>query len=135
MIIALLFLTARADLPPPPGYVEVCTVAIQCGSDTPGKVCSAYHSGREACDALEQEGWSRMCKTAGASVWNEVFCKERPVEAVRQQRIQDARSLQGRTVRFAEKRCGCAAVTPASTIWPLLLVLIGSRRRRAPPLA
>ena len=68
---------ARADVPPPPGYVESCTVEKQQGA---GETClscgDAYHGDRDACDRQHAgNGYSRRCRTSGASVWTEVWCK------------------------------------------------------------
>ena len=65
---------AHADIPPPPGYVETCTVANHCASDQAGKTCEGTFSGREDCEALEAAGWTQKCRTSGASVWTEVMC-------------------------------------------------------------
>jgi hypothetical protein len=69
---------AHADIPPPPGYVESCTVEKQ---TRPGKECvscNGYHGGREPCEALEAQGYAKVCQTRGASVWEEVLCKDAP---------------------------------------------------------
>lgn len=75
-MIPALFAVALADVPPPKGYVESCTVANH-GKDT-CKTCRGWHGGREDCEALEEQGYVSMCKTRGASVWSEVMCGGRP---------------------------------------------------------
>ena len=75
MLPLLLALTATADLPPPVGYVEKCTVENHAAPGRACRSCDAYHGGREACEALEKEGFVQVCKTRGASVWDEVLCK------------------------------------------------------------
>ncbi len=64
---------ARADLPPPEGYVERCTVEV-CGA-AGGEMCRASFKGRETCEALEARGYTARCRTRGASVWAEALCK------------------------------------------------------------
>lgn len=68
---------ARADIPPSPDYVETCTVENQQG---PGETClvcgDAYHGDVDACQRQHAAtGHTRRCRTAGASVWREVWCK------------------------------------------------------------
>lgn len=68
---------ARADVAPPPDYVEQCTVAnhqaprtecVQCGE--------AYHGAPKACEnRYTQAGYSLACRTGGASVWQEIWCR------------------------------------------------------------
>lgn len=68
---------ARADLPPPPGYVESCTVEKQQGPGDECLVCGdAYHGDVDACERKHAAtGHTRRCRTSGASVWQEVWCK------------------------------------------------------------
>lgn len=66
---------ASADIPPPPGYVEQCTVAKQCGADEVGSTCGTYHGEPDKCDKLYSgTAFTRKCRTRGASVWSEVWC-------------------------------------------------------------
>lgn len=65
---------AFADIPPPLGTVETCTVA---NHQRDGRVCvpcEGWHGGREPCEALEAKGYAQVCRTSGASVWTEVMC-------------------------------------------------------------
>ncbi len=64
---------AFADLAPTPGYVETCTPDRCEGRESAS--CSASFQGRAECEALEQKGFVQVCRTNGASVWSEVFCK------------------------------------------------------------
>ena len=65
-----------ADVPPPPGYVESCTVEKQCTKNEEGDACSAWHGERDKCEKKHaQDGFVRKCKTRGASVWTEVYCR------------------------------------------------------------
>lgn len=72
----LLPLGARADIPPPPGYTEQCTVAKQCKKSEEGDACRAWHGDREVCQKRHaSDGFVYKCKTRGASVWTEVYCR------------------------------------------------------------
>lgn len=65
-----------ADIPPPEGYVEQCTVAKACRKGEEGTECRGWHGDREGCsNRLSPEGWEARCQTRGASVWTEVFCR------------------------------------------------------------
>ncbi|MEZ4323113.1 MAG: hypothetical protein R3F61_36945 [Myxococcota bacterium] len=70
----LLLTTALADLPPPDGYVESCTVERHTSEGSTCRSCSAWHGGREDCEALERSGYTKVCQTRGASTWDEVLC-------------------------------------------------------------
>jgi hypothetical protein len=75
--------TARADVPPGPGYIESCTVELQQIGGTECVACGdAYHGDREACARkLAPQGYARRCKSRGASVWTEVWCREQKAAA------------------------------------------------------
>lgn len=69
---------ARADVPPPPGYVEQCQVAkVQ----KKGEFCTAcsgsYYNDTEFCErrfSSDSRPWKFRCRTGGASVWTEIWC-------------------------------------------------------------
>ena len=70
-------MSARADVPPPEGYVEQCTVEKL----APGQECvlcgDSYYKTPDACAAkLEPSGYAKACRTRGASTWKEVWCKK-----------------------------------------------------------
>lgn len=66
----------RADIPPPAGYVEQCTIEKQCTKDEEGDACRAWHGDREVCTKKHaQDGFSLKCRSRGASVWTEVYCR------------------------------------------------------------
>lgn len=130
-MLILTALLAHADVPPPGRYVETCTVAIQCGDDIPGTTCGAWHGGREDCEALEAKGWQQMCKTWGASTWDEVFCETTPDEEARQDRISAATGVVGRVTTLPARRCGCASAGAGVGFALLPLVLLALRRRAA----
>lgn len=66
---------ALADIAPPPGYVERCTVK---NHQQEGRTCTACPSDfkrRGHCELeLGPKGYTKMCSTRGASVWTEVWC-------------------------------------------------------------
>jgi len=67
---------AQADVPPGPDYVESCTVEAQ-GAGMECVLCGdAYHGDVDACEKKHAPGLERRCKTSGASVWKEVWCKK-----------------------------------------------------------
>ncbi|MGB1015809.1 MAG: hypothetical protein ACPG4T_16855 [Nannocystaceae bacterium] len=74
---ALFASSASADVPPPPGYVEKCTVERQQKDDQVCVSCGdAYHGDRDACkNVYLQQGYTKACQTAGASVWTEIWCR------------------------------------------------------------
>ncbi len=77
-LLALLCLPVRAsaDLPPPPDYVESCTIEKQCKAGEEGITCGANHMARDKCQkAYAKDGYVERCKTHGASVWTEVWCR------------------------------------------------------------
>ena len=77
-LLALLPASALADIPPPPGWVSKCTVEKQCRADEEGTTCAANHAERDKCEkSLAGDGWVRRCKTRGASVWTEVYCRRK----------------------------------------------------------
>jgi hypothetical protein len=66
---------ARADLAPPPDYVEACTMD-NAPKDQECHRCGAFFGNRTWCsDELASYGFSRNCRTRGASVWGEIWCR------------------------------------------------------------
>jgi hypothetical protein len=69
-------LAARADLAPEPGYVETCTLANHAKADLECVECNTYHGEYDKCvKQFEPQGYTQACRTAGASVWSEIWCK------------------------------------------------------------
>lgn len=67
---------ARADLAPPPGYDEPCTVEKVQKEGQDCKLCKTYYGNpTDHCSKEVGEGYSQSCRTNGASVWSEVWCK------------------------------------------------------------
>jgi uncharacterized protein (TIGR03382 family) len=70
--------TALADVPPPDGYEESCTVERQ---QRPSETCEAcrdsYHGDVDACERrYTAAGYTFRCRTPGASVWTELWCRD-----------------------------------------------------------
>ncbi|MDG1480382.1 MAG: hypothetical protein P8R54_12365 [Myxococcota bacterium] len=126
-MLLLTTLLARADISPPEGYVETCTVALQCG-ETEGTSCSAYFGGRTECEALEAKGWQRMCQTRGASTWSEVFCAQAPDDDARRTRIEQTTGFAPTIQPLPARRCGCSAAGMGAG-WLLVPLLLLARRR------
>lgn len=74
----LLAPAALADVAPPPGYVEQCTVSKQQKDGLECTLCTgAYHGAPDHCVKIyEPQGLTRACRTRGASVWKEVWCRK-----------------------------------------------------------
>lgn len=75
-VVATLFANvsrARADEPPPKGYVEPCTLEIQCAA---GRVCSATVGKIDPRCAKEASaaGMRERCRTQGATHSSAIFC-------------------------------------------------------------
>ena len=70
-----------ADMPPPVGYVEQCTVEKQQGANETCVASSILGMGyppgtREAsAKKLEARGYVYRCRTSSVSFWKEVWCK------------------------------------------------------------
>jgi hypothetical protein len=69
--------SARADVAPPPDYVESCTVARQQAPGEQCQACDAWHGDREICarTLASSAGWAKRCQTRGASTWTEIWCR------------------------------------------------------------
>ena len=82
VISAFCALSALADVPPPEGYVETCTVARQETATSECLACSAYYGATTRCQTtLEPYCYSKVCKSNGASVWTEVLCRTKSASA------------------------------------------------------
>lgn len=124
---------ARADVPPEPGYVETCTVENQQGAGEECLVCGdAYHGDVDACKKHEATGHSRRCKTRGASVWSEVWCKPGAKQDAATTPPTEIKSDKPPAPAPASAGGGkCSVVADAGGGW--LLVVLGlalARRRR-----
>jgi hypothetical protein len=73
---------AMADMPPPDGYVEQCTVAKLQTASSECLECRAWVSHRSRCtNFLVPYCYNRLCQSYGASAWTEVFCRTKDANA------------------------------------------------------
>ena len=121
---------ARADIPPAPGYVEQCAVEYAQQPNERCEMCGADHTDSAACERKYAGTKSaRRCQTAGASVWQELWC--RPLEAG-EAPSPAPQSLPGRG-------CACSLGAPTSPgesggaglLAGLFVAAVVARRRRA----
>lgn len=75
---------AFADIAPPPGYVEQCTVAKQQKAGQECRACGSSFMGRKECAKLGAQGFKEQCRSQGASVWTEVWCRPAGAKSPRQ---------------------------------------------------
>lgn len=119
---------AHADVAPDPGYVETCTVEKQQegGAECRSCVGSFQDAGgvSEECRALESDGYSKKCQTAGASTWTEVWCKGDAPAAPDANENADTDAAPGSCT---------AAPAPLGAFVAGLMLFAGLRRRRAQP--
>lgn len=68
-------LPARADITVP-GRVETCTMEKQAKAGLECHECRAYHGNPDHCPAsLSSYGFKQACRSGGASVWSEIWCR------------------------------------------------------------
>ena len=73
---------AHADLAPPAGYVETCTLEKQATPADECYSCRAYYGNRDHCSSsLQSYGFASRCRSGGASVWSEVWCRTKSANA------------------------------------------------------
>ncbi len=114
---------AHADVPPPDGYVEDCTIEKQSAPGLTCESCRAWHGDREACTkTLGVKGYRKMCESHGASVWNEIWCTG--------EATKDSAEGPGPTNGSESKKTGCEG--GATSLLALLAVslarLVRARR-------
>lgn len=129
LCLSVLAPVAHADIAPPPGYVEACTVP-RVQASNPGQTCvscDAWHGGREGCEAYEAKGFIRRCKTRGASTWDEVLCKAgTPDEAPPSEEPSPEREAEA-----AAPAAGSCSVGggPGGVAWLVVVGMLAVRRR------
>lgn len=129
----------RADVPPPDGYVEECTVPkAQARTSQACQSCSAWHGDADAC-AKQFAGttFASECRSYGASTWDEVWCDpkqpraaEAPTDVKPKPTVDDAPPPSAGSSR------GCSidrAGAPAGLAWGLLAIALARRLRRPGP--
>jgi hypothetical protein len=82
--LAIMSSVANADVAPPDGYVEQCTIEKACPS---GKQCLECpgnfedYSNPPLCEkTYSAQGYTKACQSWGGSVWTEIWC--RPVSGL-----------------------------------------------------
>lgn len=145
--LALVAGPALADVPPEPGYVEKCTVKNHAKDGKECILCTdPWHEKRDACEVKHaKDGYTKACKTRGASTWDEVWCRpaagkpagdkpatDKPAEEAK----KDAPKEEATQAAPAEtKKSGGCSGAPAGPAGALLGValwgLAASRRRQA----
>lgn len=111
---------ARADIAP--ASPDTCTLQAQQQSGRQCQLCGASYEQPQKCQALASQGYAQACRSGGASVWHEVWCRG------------------GGDVPPAEKKSGCGACSVGGSHesgMPLALALatmgalaLCARRRR-----
>ena len=67
---------AHADIAPPPGWKETCTEDQQKKPGEECVSCRAYYGNAQHCTKLlASYAFQSRCKTRGASVWSELWCR------------------------------------------------------------
>ena len=68
---------ALADIPPPDGYVEQCTIAKVCKSTEEGDSCFVmdYKDPTQCARKHAKDGFTFKCKAGGGHSWTEIFCR------------------------------------------------------------
>jgi MYXO-CTERM domain-containing protein len=141
---ALFGSSALADLPPDPSYVEQCTLEKQKKAGDDCVECTASYDQEEACkEKHASEGRSKRCRTSGASVWTEIWCRggaETPAPSVAAASPSASESpVTPSPVAPPEKSgsCGACAVGASSGSdpgpWAALAVALGFALRRRRP--
>jgi len=68
---------ARADLAPPPGFVEQCTLEkLEKDGTLTCESCSTYFREADKCERhFANTAFKKHCRAGGASNWTEIWCK------------------------------------------------------------
>lgn len=130
MLFSLAILSAaHADLPPPPGHVETCTLTkVQKPGESCG-VCSAWHQEPDVCaQTLAPQGYAYRC-TAGSSpsVWTEIWCKSG------EHNVEQDFQAHPQAVASTPSRQGCRRSGAALLLVGMVSLTWGVRRPPAPP--
>jgi len=74
---------ALADVAPPPGYTETCSVALREQTGTTCKECKSGSAMESTCPVkFTMTKFTYVCQTWGGSTWTEVWCDGPPAEIV-----------------------------------------------------
>ena len=126
-------LAARADLAPEPGYVETCTLANHAKADNECVECSTYHGEYDKCvKQFEPKGYTQACRTSGASVWSEIWCKAKPGAAATTPEPTPAGGDKPAPAdKVAAKTSNCAGGEAGGLLSLMLgVAMVGARARR-----
>jgi MYXO-CTERM domain-containing protein len=67
----------KADVAPPDDYEERCTLERTCPKGKECVLCPASRRDLDACSKqLEEHGFVMKCQSWGASVWDEIWCRD-----------------------------------------------------------
>jgi MYXO-CTERM domain-containing protein len=116
LALALIPALAAADIPPPDGYKESCTLEAYAKDGRECATCSAWHGGHEQCDPLEAKGMTSQCKTYGASAWSEVWCGPAPAPKDPPPATQTPKGARG---------CGCSTGAAGGAAGGAVALLLG----------
>ena len=121
-----LILSTYADVPPPEGYKESCTVSIQSENGDECISCDADFETNDCQLSYGAQGYSKKCQSLGASTWTEVWCKTTPRSAAE---INEPIS---KTSEQSKESCTQSPLSPLKmTLLAILLTLIIRPRLRA----
>lgn len=126
-MLVLITAFALADIPPPPGYEETCTVELACPS-AQGVTCGASFDDRDACERdWGEKGYRKACQTRGASTWTEIWCSTAaPAGRV----TAEPATPTAPSATDVTRNSRCSSLT-GSVTWMFAMVgLLGLRRRR-----
>lgn len=113
---------AWADLAPEEPEPDCSVASEQAKGLTDCQKCATYHAEPHKCEALAKDGLRQSCRSGGASVWHEVWCKG---------------EASGPPAEPKPSGCGACTVTgstdASNAAWLALglgLVSLAARRRR-----
>jgi len=116
---------AYADMAPPDGYVEDCTVAKKEQPGTKCEECPNNYMGTGANNPCKMTyagtNFAYVCKTWGASFWTEVWCDGPPRVGTDEEATGCSCTMPG---------LGKSAAVASSVTGGLLLMLLARRRRQ-----
>jgi hypothetical protein len=112
--------SVRADIPPPPDYVEKCTVANKQTTTSECLACSSGYFALNKCSGLlTPYCYSKVCQTYGASVFSELWCRTKgegvpavPADTLAKVNASGSISFDGGT---ATAPSSCLPYTPPAT--------------------
>ncbi|MEC7984535.1 MAG: hypothetical protein VX278_05190 [Myxococcota bacterium] len=125
----------RADMLPSKDFIETCTVEKQQKEKESCLSCGdAYFDDVDACkNRYASQGYTKRCKTSGASVWTEIWCKP-SVSGVQTSTPSSVKPV-GSTAeekQISTDQAGCQHVRSVESLFSLsvLFGMLVMRRRR-----